>query len=136
VLGFEVGISDLEREVPRVRAEEIQLFERRVTRGAGQAHRKCELIVRSGRTQQEADRARAIGEVPGGKVPFGVERHVVQAGAELERGVRPRYLFIEEQRRGTFLHGRRQRLFADGAEIAAQHPRADRARKPAARLVP
>jgi hypothetical protein len=59
----EGGIPDLEREVPRVRAKEIQLLERGIPGCVGQVEGEREPIVRAGRTDEESHGAGSIREV-------------------------------------------------------------------------
>ena len=48
----------------------------------------------------------------------------VDPAAELDGGVRPRHLLVQERRGGALSDGGRQGLFANGVEVAIQEPRA------------
>ena len=53
VFRLQIGIADFEREVARVRAEVIQLFERRIARRARDVEGDDEVVVRGLRLQQQ-----------------------------------------------------------------------------------
>ena len=64
-------VADLEREVAGMRAEEVQLLERRIPRRAREADRERQLVVGRRRPEEKADRCRAVGEVAVGQAALG-----------------------------------------------------------------
>jgi hypothetical protein len=132
---FEVGIADLEREIARVRAEEIQLLERRVAGRARQAERDDHIVVVRHGLHEQAERPRKLGEVAIGQNARRLEPRAIDATAELKREVRPGHLFVDEERRPALIDGRRQRFGSDGVELAIEEPAAEGAREPARRTM-
>ena len=137
VLGLEVGVADLEREVAGVRAEEVQLLERRVARGAREAAARWSACRRRppGGTASPTDPEASV-KSRVGQSAFRLVARVVDPAAELERDVRPGQLFVEERRdaasdrRAATAPRRRRRRTA---RFSSQPPTA--ARQPAGRPV-
>ena len=81
-------ITDLEGEVPYVRAEVVELLQARVAHGAGQVQREGQVVAQ---VAEHADRSREVREVALGDVrplrggAVGIEGGMVDAPAELER---------------------------------------------------
>ena len=107
-------------------AEEIELFERRVAGGPGDAASERDGVAGDGRSEQEPGGSRDVSELsvctprPRGPGCGSIARlipHAVQAAAELERHVRPRQLFVDEGGQVLLVHRRRQRLVAEGLEV-------------------
>jgi hypothetical protein len=122
MLRVEIGVPDLEGEVTRMRSIEIQLFERGIAGGAGEAERHRKRIPG---VQQEPHRTRGVGEVASPQPALWVKARIFDAAAELEGDVRP-HEFLENEGGGpTLIHRRRQRLRADGLERSCKAPATD-----------
>ena len=96
MLGRELVVADLERQVAGVRPEVIQLLERRIARGARQVQGNDDVVVRGLRLQQQSDGRGPFIEGALAPVLFRIEVRVIEAAAELQRGMGRFELFVDE----------------------------------------
>ena len=129
--GSRFGVADLEREVARVRPEEVQLLEGRRPHRARDAHRDRGRR-RSGRSRTPTE-PETLSNVARPQPALRREARVVEPRAELQRDVRPRQFLVRERRDVALVDRRRQRLLAGRRERARHAPPADGARQPAER---
>ena len=116
-----VGVADLEREVPGMRPEVVELLETGIACGPREVQGQREVVTQ---VAEQADRPREVREVALRHVgsfdrgPVRVEGGMVEAPTELDRDMAERQLLIEEARQALLCRGRSQRFLAGRAVVA------------------
>ena len=120
------GLPISNAKLPWMRPEEIELFERRISRGPREADGNRQLVLRGRRTEENPTDPDDVRKIPDGRSSSGLNVAWFDPAAELERHVGPRQFLVEEPGDPLFFDRRRQRFFANCRERPIQKAAADR----------